>query len=79
MPQFSGKDYGSIYFSILGLIEKTAKDLYHGPRLQLQLAEWAQNGWYVFDPAAELINLTSCIHTGGRRKLWIPMSRGTTI
>ena len=46
MPLFSGKDYGSIYTSILGLVEKTAKDLYHGPRLQSRLAEWAQDAWY---------------------------------
>ena len=47
MPLFSGKEYGSIYTSILGLVEKMAKDLYHGLRLQSQLAEWAQDAWYV--------------------------------
>ena len=60
-----GKDYSSIYLSILGLVEKTLKDLYHGLRLQSQLTEWAQDAWYVFGPAAELIDLKSFIQEGG--------------
>jgi len=79
MPLFLGKNYGTIYSSILGLIEKTVKDLYHGLRLQSQLAEWVQDAWYVCSPAAKLVNFKLYICTGGQHKLWILILRGTTI
>ena len=78
MTLFLGKNYGSIYLGILGLIEKTAKDSYHGLWLQSQLAEWAQDAWYifVFGLAEELISY-NC--TGGQCKLQRSISRGMTI
>ena len=78
MPLFLGKNYGSIYLGILGLVEKMAKDSYHGLWLQSQLAEWAQDAWYIFifGLAEELISY-NC--TGGQCKLRISISRGTTI
>ncbi|KAI6004881.1 hypothetical protein EDD15DRAFT_2359797 [Pisolithus albus] len=44
-PKFSAKAYASIYNALLGLIEETSKNPYHGPRLSEQLACWAREGW----------------------------------
>ncbi|KIK40661.1 hypothetical protein CY34DRAFT_86884, partial [Suillus luteus UH-Slu-Lm8-n1] len=44
-PNFSSKDYLSIYNRMLGLLEDIMKDPYHGPKLVQQLCRWAEAGW----------------------------------
>jgi hypothetical protein len=47
MPQFSGKAYSSIFHGMMKILNDILDHLYHGARLTNQLAEWAQEGWYV--------------------------------
>ncbi|KAG0698458.1 hypothetical protein DFH29DRAFT_1002832 [Suillus ampliporus] len=44
-PNFSSKEYSPIYRKMLRIIKDTLQDEYHGPRLLVQLREWAEAGW----------------------------------
>ncbi|KAG0700643.1 hypothetical protein DFH29DRAFT_1070019 [Suillus ampliporus] len=44
-PKFSAKEYGSIYNSIIVLLDEVNGDPYHGPKLRQQLCHWAAEGW----------------------------------
>ncbi|KAG0698027.1 hypothetical protein DFH29DRAFT_1082051 [Suillus ampliporus] len=44
-PKFSAKEYGSIYNSIIILLDEVNGDPYHGPKLRRQLRHWAAEGW----------------------------------
>ncbi|KAG2109534.1 hypothetical protein DEU56DRAFT_920304 [Suillus clintonianus] len=44
-PKFSAKEYGSIYNSIIVLLDEVNRDPYHGPKLRRQLRHWAAEGW----------------------------------
>ncbi|KAG2358984.1 hypothetical protein BDR07DRAFT_1488802 [Suillus spraguei] len=44
-PKFPGKDYSSVYFSMIVELKNVMKDAYHGPKLIQQLLEWAAEGW----------------------------------
>lgn len=44
-PNFTAKEYGSIYACLLKLLKRIMKNPYHGPKLAEQLESWAQAGW----------------------------------
>ena len=44
-PNFSAKDYSSIYNALLTLIKETSRHPYHGSRLAEHLGSWAREGW----------------------------------
>jgi hypothetical protein len=43
--------YRDMHGVLMGLIDKTDKDTYHGPKLHCSLEKWAYNGRYVLFPS----------------------------
>jgi hypothetical protein len=48
--------YGGMHSALVGLINKTDRDAYHGPKLRRSLKEWAYKGRYVLFPQIVIIS-----------------------
>ncbi|KAG1904220.1 uncharacterized protein F5891DRAFT_1184412 [Suillus fuscotomentosus] len=44
-PKFTVREYGLIYSKMVQMLDNILQDLYHGPKLLVQLREWAEAGW----------------------------------
>ncbi|KAG1749455.1 hypothetical protein EDB19DRAFT_1904557 [Suillus lakei] len=44
-PKFSTKEYSPIYCQMLKMINEILRHAYHGPKLVVQLQDWAEAGW----------------------------------
>ncbi|KAG1837764.1 hypothetical protein F4604DRAFT_1942036 [Suillus subluteus] len=44
-PMFSAREYGPIYSKMNQMLKEILRDPYHGPKLLMQLQEWAEAGW----------------------------------
>ncbi|KAG1769233.1 hypothetical protein EDD22DRAFT_843728 [Suillus occidentalis] len=71
-PMFTAKEYGPIYTKMDQMLKDILQDPYHGPKLLVQLQEWAEAGWQElsqtprsnpkFNPTIPLAPTTRVIH-----------------